>query len=95
MHEPGSPWDEDGDGWIGPYVDEGVPEGVRASLAPGASVVVRGAQLELSLAPPSNLLLAGIAACLLFGVWSIVAPIVERRAVAAAKSDPISALRAE
>ncbi|MCZ7684125.1 MAG: hypothetical protein M5U28_37275 [Sandaracinaceae bacterium] len=33
VYEPGSSWDEDGDGWIGPYRDEGVPAEAAAALS--------------------------------------------------------------
>ncbi len=85
--EPGSPWDEDGDGWIGPYTDEGVPEAARAALHPGDAVSVKSGQLEQSLSPPTPLLLVGVVICLLLGVWAIVAPIRDRRALAAARGD--------
>jgi len=26
MYSPGSPWDDDGDGWVGPYTDDDVPD---------------------------------------------------------------------
>lgn len=87
--DPGSSWDDDGDGWVGPYSDEGVPEEAAAALSPGDPLVERMGQLELSLAPPSKLLLLGVALGLLFAVWMIVAPILERRAVARAASDPV------
>lgn len=87
IHEPGSSWDDDGDGWIGPYSDDGVPEDARAALHPGDSLVARSGKLEQSLHPPTPLLLVGALASLLLGVWAIVAPIRERRALAAARGD--------
>lgn len=87
-HSPGSTWDEDGDGWIGPYTDDGVPDEVRAVLQPGDQVTVRAGVLEQSLAPPSPLLLVGVVLCLLFAVWSFVGPRLERRAIDAARQDP-------
>jgi hypothetical protein len=89
IHDPGSQWDEDGDGWIGPYSDEGVPSEARAALRPGDAVVVRSGQLEQSLSPPTPLFLVGFVLCLLFGVWAIVGPILERRAIEAARSQPL------
>lgn len=89
IHDPESSWDDDGDGWVGPYSDEGVPSEAAARLSPGQTVVERWGQLDLSLAPPSKLLLVGVVLGLLFSVWMIVAPILERRAVARAASDPV------
>ena len=88
-HSPGSPWDEDGDGWIGPYSDDEVPDDVRGSLSPGDPITLRAGKLEQSLAPPSPLLLVGLVLCLLFGVWSIVGPILERRAIQRARHEPM------
>lgn len=89
VYEPGSSWDEDGDGWVGPYRDEGVPAEAAAALSPGDPLVRRGGQLELSLAPPTKLLLVGVGLGILFALWSIISPILERRAVRRAQADPI------
>lgn len=90
VQSAGSSYDDDGDGWIGPYTTDGVPEAARAALHPGDSVVARGSQLELTLSPPTPLFLVGFVACLLLGVWIVVAAIRERRAIAAARSDPMA-----
>lgn len=88
LHKPGSPWDKDGDGWIGPYVDNDVPESKAAGLSPGAPLVVRQGRLEISLAPPTKLLLLGIVAGLVFTVWAFVGPMLEARALKRAMSNP-------
>lgn len=87
IQSPGSQWDDDGDGWIGPYSDE-VPEDVATTLSPGDLLTRRGHTLEIALAPPSKLLLVGLGLGLVFALWSIVAPIRERRLFAKAAADP-------
>lgn len=88
LHKPGSQWDKDGDGWIGPYSDKDVPEAKRATLSPGASLVVRQGKLELSLAPPTKLLLVGILLGLAFAVWAFVGPMLDARALRRASANP-------
>ena len=87
LQEPGSEWDKDGDGWIGPYVDDDVPEWARAELRPGDPLVARGSRLELGLSPPSPLLWVGMILCLLAAGWFSVEPILERRSLARARGD--------
>lgn len=88
LHSPGSPWDKDGDGWVGPYVDEDVPEAKRATLTKGAPLVVREGKLELSLAPPTKLLLVGILLGIAFTIWTFVGPILDARALKRAAANP-------
>lgn len=89
MHSPGSPWDDDGDGWVGPYTDEDVPESALATLRPGNPVTVKGGQLEVSLSRPSPLLLLGVFLGLLIVAWAFVGPLLEKKAIAEAQSDPL------
>lgn len=86
--EPGSSWDEDGDGWIGPYTDEDAPSDL--GLEPGDPLVIRAGKLEQSLAPPTPLLLVGFVLCLLFAVWSFVRPKLEQRAIERVRHDPLA-----
>lgn len=88
MHKPGSPWDKDGDGWIGPYSDKDVPEEKVAALKPGAPLVIRQNKLEMSLARPSKLLLVGIALGIAFAIWAFVGPMLEKKALEKAASNP-------
>ncbi|MCX4247104.1 hypothetical protein [Paraliomyxa miuraensis] len=90
IHDPDSPWEKDADGWVGPYVDEDIPAAAREKLSPGAPLVMREGKPEFSLSPPSKLLLLGALAGLLLAIWAFVAPILERRAFAAAGNDPKS-----
>ena len=87
-HSPGSPWDDDGDGWIGPYTDEDAPRDL--GLQVGDPIVLRAGKLEQSLAPPTPLLLVGFVLCLLFAVWSFVRPRLEQRAIDRVRHDPIA-----
>jgi amino acid transporter len=89
IHSPGSPWDDDGDGWIGPYTDDDVPDSALATLQPGNPVTVKGGQLEVSLSRPSPLLLFGVFLGLLIVAWAFVGPRLERKAIAEAQSNPI------
>lgn len=89
MYSPGSPWDEDGDGWVGPYTDEDVPDSALATLQPGNPVTVKGGQLEVSLSRPSVLLLLGVFLGLFIVAWAFVGPMLERKAIAEAQSDPV------
>jgi hypothetical protein len=89
VHDPGSDWDEDGDGWIGPFSDENVPSDALAALRPGARTVERMGKLEASITPPSPLLLAGAVLCLLLAAAMIVTFVRELREVAAAASQPM------
>lgn len=86
--DPESPWDEDGDGWVGPYFSEDIPAKARATLSEGSPLVIREGEPELALAPPSKLLLAGVGAGLFLAIWALVAPIIEQRKLAAAGGDP-------
>lgn len=92
MHKPGSPWDKDGDGWIGPYSEKDVPEEKVAALKPGMPLVVRKNKLEVSLAPPSKLLLMGLVLGLAFTVWAFVGPMLEKRALEKSAANPQSLL---
>lgn len=89
IHAPGSDWDEDGDGWIGPYSDENVPEDARDALRPGTTLLERNGRLEPGITPPSRLLLAGVFVCLLLAVVMVVAFVRELREIARAASDPM------
>ncbi len=89
IHDPGSMWDDDGDGWVGPYTDEDVPDSALATLQPGNPVTVKGGQLEVSLSRPSPLLLLGVFLGLFLAVWAFVGPMLERKAIAEAQSDPV------
>ncbi|MBO6934008.1 MAG: hypothetical protein JJ863_03510 [Deltaproteobacteria bacterium] len=89
IHDPGSPWDDDGDGWVGPYTDEDAPESALATLRPGNPVTIKKGQLEVSLSRPSPLLLFGVFFGLLIAAWAFIGPMLERRALEDAQSDPI------
>jgi len=89
IHDPGSPWDEDGDGWVGPYTDEDAPDSALATLQPGNPVTIKKGQLEVSLSRPSPLLLFGVFLGLLIAAWAFVGPMLERKAIQEAQSDPI------
>ncbi len=89
IHDPGSPWDEDGDGWVGPYTDDDAPDSALATLQPGNPVTIKKGQLEVSLSRPSPLLLFGVFLGLLIAAWAFVGPMLERKAIQEAQSDPI------
>lgn len=89
VYSPGSPWDDNGDGWVGPYTDDGVPDSALATLQPGNPVTVKDGQLEVSLSRPSPLLLLGVFLGLLIAAWAFIGPMLERKAIAEAQSDPI------
>lgn len=88
-HDPGSQWDDDGDGWVGPYTDDDVPAAALATLTAGTELELRGGELELSRSAPSKLLLVGFVLCLLFGGLWVAQPILGRRQLKAAAHDPV------
>lgn len=84
---PDSPWDDDGDGWVGPYTDQDVPSDIVFNV--GDPLTIRAGKIEQSLAPPTPLLLVGFVLCLLFAVWSFIQPRLEAKQIARAQQNPL------
>ncbi|MEM9074198.1 MAG: hypothetical protein AAGE52_37240 [Myxococcota bacterium] len=93
VHAPDSPWDDDGDGWVGPYSEDGIDEAELARLAPGSPLARRGGELELVRGPPSVLFLVGFGLCLLLALFWGLDPWWTRRKLRAAVADPLEVLR--
>ena len=92
-YSPGSPWDEDGDGWIGPYTEDGVPYDALGSLAPGAPLELRGGELELARSAPTKALLVGFALSLLLALYFGFRPMLARRELRRVAGDPIAVIK--
>jgi hypothetical protein len=80
-------------GWSRPRFTKDIPEKERAKLAVGQALEIRRGKPVLAVSRPTPLLLVGVAAGLLFAIWSFVAPILERRRLRAIQGDAVATLR--